>query len=1018
MRFTDRFIERPVLAIAINLFILLLGLRALATLPLQQYPTLESSVITVTTAYPGAGAELVQGFITTPLQQAIADAEGIDYLTSESALGVSTITANIKLNYDPSAALASIMAKVAQVRGELPRDALDPVIEESTGSTIALMYLSFFSKDLSLEQVTDYVTRAVQPRLQSISGVAQAQLFGGQTFAMRVWLDPRRMAGANVTAQEVVAALLANNYQAAAGQTKGDYVAININAHTGLDSIAGFQDIVVASHEGRLVRLRDVAQVTLSSATDDSLVTFDGQQAVFVGISPTPAANPLTTIAAVRAELPALERQLPPGVEVAVVYDATVYIKAAIEEVLRTLLEAILIVVLVVFLFLGSVRAMLIPVVTIPLSLVGAAFLMLALGFSLNLLTLLAMVLAIGLVVDDAIIVVENSVRHIRQEGATPVQAALRGAREIAAPIVAMSLTLAMVYAPMGFLGGLTGALFKEFAFALAGAVLVSGFVALTLSPLMCAHWLRADQKPGRLARVSARLLEGLKARYQRKLHRTLDYPSVTLTMVVLLLGASAYLYLNTQKELAPVEDQGALFAFAKAPHYANLDYLIAFTDELNPIYRAIPETASFYVINGMGSPNLAISGLSLKPWDQRRRSQTQVQTELQTQVNGVAGLQTAVIPMPSLPGSGGMPVQFVIATTQDYRLLDQISQQVLDVARQSGLFLYVESDLQFDNPQLELWIDRDLAGTLGITPEAIGSALGSMLGGGYINRFGRDGRSYEVIPQVSRQSRADLADLLRASYVRSAGGQLIALDNLVNLSSSVQPGSLKQFQQLNAATVQGVAFPGVSLGQALRFLRQHAERLLPDGFVIGYGGESRQYVQEGSTLIYTFAAALLVIYLALAVQFGSFRDPLIILITVPLSTFGALIPLSIGVSSINIYTQIGLLTLIGLISKHGILMVAFANELQRDEGLDRRQAIERAAAIRLRPILMTTSAMVVGVLPLVFASGAGAASRLAIGAVIAAGMSIGTLFTLFVLPVMYNLLATPRGTAVSAPST
>ncbi|MDQ5908362.1 MAG: multidrug efflux pump, partial [Pseudomonadota bacterium] len=833
-------------------------------------------------------------------------------------------------------------------------------------------------------------------------------MFGDQAFAMRVWLDPQRMAAGGVTATEVVAALLANNYQAAVGQAKGDFVTININAHTDLNTVAGFQDIVVANQSGRQVRLRDVAQVSLSAAADDSLVTFNGQQAIFLGINPTPAANPLTTIAAVRAELPAIQGQLPPGLEFAVVYDATVYIQASIDEVMRTLIEAILIVIGVIFLFLGNARAVLIPVVTIPLSLVGVAFLMLAMGFSLNLLTLLAMVLAIGLVVDDAIIVVENVYRHIHEEGKTPLAAAIQGAREIAVPIIAMTFTLAVVYTPIGFIGGLTGALFKEFAFTLAGAVVISGIVALTLSPLMCSRWFQGrEQGQGRFAGFVERVFENLRGRYQRRLHRNLDYRPVTVIMAALVFGGCFYLFATSQDELAPIEDQSALFAIATAPRYANLDYLTTFTDQFTPMYRNVPEADSFYVINGMGTPNMAISGISLKPWDQRQRSQTQVQTELQMAFNRVAGLQTAVVPMPSLPGgSGGLPLQFVITTTADYRLLFQISEQLLEAAQSSGLFLYVDSDLKFDNPQLEVWINRNLASTLGITPQSIGTALGAMLGGGYVNRFGRDGRSYEVIPQVPRQSRADLEQLLRQSYVRTSDGKLVALDNLVTLGSTVQPSSLKQFQQLNAATIQGVAFPGVSLGQALEFLQQKAATLLPESFIVDYGGESRQYVQEGSTLLYTFFFALLVIYLALAAQFESFRDPLIILITVPLSIFGALIPLNIGVSSINIYSQIGLVTLIGLISKHGILMVAFANQLQREAGLDKRQAIEQAAATRLRPILMTTAAMVVGVMPLVFASGAGAASRLSIGIVIVAGMSIGTLFTLFVIPTMYTLLA------------
>ncbi len=1007
MSFTDIFIKRPVLATVVSLLILLVGAQAGLKLPIRQYPELSNTTITVTTSYPGANADLIQGFITVPIQQAVASAEGIDTLTASSTQNVSTVTLNLKLDADPDRAMTDVLSKVAQVKGILPREAMDSVVTKQTGEGYALMYLSFNSKVMNASQISDYINRVVQPKLQTINGVANAEMLGGQIFAMRIWLDPDRMASLGVTPLDVRAALAANNFTSAPGQVKGDFVQTNIDAKTSLDDPAAFGRLVVMGRGDALVRLSDVAEIELGPQSADSSSVFDGLKAVFIGVYATPTANPLTVITDVRKAFPEIQRDLPPGLEAAIAYDATNFIRASLWEVMKTLGEAALIVILVIFLFLGNLRSTLIPIVTIPLSLIGVLGMLLALGYSINLMTLLALVLAIGLVVDDAIVVVENIYRHI-EDGKKPLEAALLGAREIVYPIIAMTITLAAVFAPIGFVSGLTGALFREFAFTLAGAVIVSGLVALTLSPMMCSKLLRGKHVGGGggLTGWLDRRFEGLKQRYQRRLHGTLNYRPVTILVLAGVIAATGLMYMTTQRELAPEEDQGILFTLVKTPQYANLDYLEDATQQLYDAYSTVPEKEHVFTINGMGSVHQGFSGILLKPWGERERNQKQVLQELSPRISSLATAQAISFSPPALPGStGGPPVQFVITTTHDFRQLADVVADVEKSAKESGMFIFSDSDLRFETPQIEFHIDHDKANSLGVTMADIGNSLATLLGGNYINLFDLYGRSYQVIPQVPREFRLN-EDWLTRYQIRTKEGALVPLSNVATVTKVVQPNSLTNFQQLNSATLSAVPFPGRTVGEAIDFLKNKAAESFPEGFTYDFQGESRQFVQEGSTLVYTFVFALVIIYLVLAAQYESFRDPLIILIALPTSIFGALLPLNAGLGTINIYTQIGLVCLIGLISKHGILMVDFANKLQEEQGYGRRAAIEEAAAIRLRPILMTTAATVMAMVPLLIAAGAGAAARFAIGVVIFAGMTIGTLFTLFVTPAVYTFLA------------
>ncbi len=1010
-RFTDLFIQRPVLSIVVSALILLAGLRSLQILQVSQYPQSETAVIRIMTSYPGADADLVKGFITTPLEREIASADGIDYLESSSLLGASTITAHLELNYPPYEALTQITAKVNRVRADLPEASEEPVLQVAIGETTSAMYLSFNSTTRPQNQITDYLIRVVQPQLEAIAGVQQAAILGGRNFAMRVWLDPVRMYAKQVTPGEVADALRANNFQAAVGKTKGDAVSVNLTASTDLTSVEGFQDLIVLERDDAIVRLGDIATVSLGAEDYDTSVAFNGEIATFIAIDVLPTANPLTVIAEIRELFPSIVAELPDDITGRISYDTTRYIDDAITEVVKTLIEAALIVMLVIFLFLGTVRSVLIPIVAIPLSMIGAAALMLLLGYSINLLTLLAMVLAIGLVVDDAIIIVENIQRHI-EEGMSRREAALTGARELAVPVVAMTITLFAVYAPIGFSGGLTGSLFREFAFTLAGAVLISGIVALTLSPMMCSRLLPRRSEEARLAKWLDARFESLRRAYERVLHSSLDTVPVTLTFAVIILISIYFMFVSTPAELAPAEDQGIVLVMSTAEATTSPDQLARHTSALMQAYTQLDEADQSFLFNGaMGSgpettANTALSGLVLKSWAERERTINELLPEVQGLADGIAGLQSAAFSLPAMPGAGdGLPVQFVVGSTQPQFAAYEIGQQLVGAAYGSGMFVFADLDVKYDRPETRVVIDREKAGNLGIDTEQVGRDLGIMLSDNFVNRFSLQGRSYKVIPQVERQYRLN-PEQINVFPVRTDTGDIVPMSSIVSYERSVEPQELKRFQQLNSVTLSAVPAPGVALGDALGFLAETTRGIAPEGFRIDYAGPSRQYVKEGSTLILTFFFSIVVIYLVLSAQFESFRDPFIMLVSVPMSIAGALAFLTLGAATINIYTQVGLITLIGLISKHGILIVEFANQLQRTEGLDKRAAVEKAAGVRLRPVLMTTAATVLGVMPLLLATGAGAVSRYNIGIVIASGMAIGTLFTIFVVPAVYMALA------------
>jgi multidrug efflux pump len=1004
MKFTDIFIKRPVLATVISLLILLVGLRSLSLLEVRQYPELSSTVVTVTTSYPGANSQLVQGFITNPLQQAIAEASGIDYISATSTQGTSTIEVHMELNYDPNAAVAEIQAKVASQRNVLPEAAQDPVIESTTGDTTALMYLAFYSESISTPEITDFLTRVIQPQVQALPGVAKARIYG-QPFAMRIWLDPRRMAALDVTPTDVAAVLQENNYLAGVGQTKGRYVAVNLTATTDVSDPENFDDLVVKSDNGTLVRLADIARTELGSESYQSAAWYNGTPAVFIAVEQAPGSNPLDVAQAVRETLPELERQLPDGLDVVLPYDASEFIEDSINEVYKTIIEAVLIVLVVVYLCLGSIRAAIVPAVAVPLSLIGGAFIMLLLGYSLNLLTLLSLVLAIGLVVDDAIIVVENIHRHI-EDGESGFQAAMHGARELAVPIIAMTTTLVAVYAPIGFTGGLVGTLFSEFAFTLAGAVVVSGVVALTLSPMLSGKVLRTSGEPGRFERLVEHAFEWLSRGYKRLLRSALQTVSVIIVFAVAVLVSIYFMFSTARTELAPTEDQGIIFFQATAPQTATLDYLEAYGREMQRVMEEVPGYKETFIILGGSANNVIFGGFKMPSFGSREISQFEVLPQLQGALAEVAGLQIAAFPRPSLPGAaGGLPVQFVITTGDSYEQLDAVATELLTRAMGSGNFAFLRKTVEFDRPVVRLLIDRDRAGDLGVSMREIGSNLATLLGGGYVNRFSLDGRSYQVIPQVEREYRLD-AEMLNEYYIRADTGELVPLSALIRLEETVEPSQRTQFQQLNSVTLEGVMAPGVTLGTALSYLETQAQEIFPRGYSSDYTGASRQFAQQGSALVVTFFLSLLVIYLVLAAQFESWRDPAIILVSVPMSIAGAMAFITLGFSTLNIYTQVGLITLIGVVAKNGILIVEFANQQQINRGLSKLDAVLEAGAIRLRPIIMTSAALIVAMIPLLTASGPGAVSRFDIGLTIATGLGIGTIFTLFVLPAFYLLLA------------
>ncbi len=1014
--FTDIFIRRPVLASVVSLFILVLGLRAYTVLPILQYPRTENAVVNVTTIYYGADPDVVAGFITTPLENAIAQANGIDYMTSVSQSGTSTITVYLRLNYDADKALTEINTKVNSVLNQLPPGTLQPTLTVKIGQQIDAMYIGFNSDTLAPNQITDYLVRVVQPKLQAVPGVQTAELLGQKVFALRAWLDPKKLAAFGLTAADVGAALTANDYISGIGNTKGQMVQVDLTASTSLHSAEQFRNLVLKQSGGAVVRLKDVANVTLGAEDYESEVGFDGKQAVYIGIQVAPTANLLDVIAGVHKVFPQIQALLPHGLNGQIIYDSTEFVNSSIHEVIRSLVEALLIVTAVVFLFLGSLRSSVIPTVAIPLSLVGTFTILLALGYSINLLTLLALVLAIGLVVDDAIIVVENVNRHL-EDGMLPIEAAITAARELGGPIIAMTVVLAAVYVPIGFQSGLTGALFSEFAFALVGAVTVSGIIALSLSPMLCSRLLKAQDAEhrgweSRFTYFIDRSFARLRAGYERRLHGSLNTLPVTLTFAAIVLGSIYFLFTSAKTELAPTEDQGVIITQSIAAPDSTLQQRQLYSRQVYKIFASHPETEHVFQLD---VPGQSIAGMVFKPWDQRKKTTNDLQPVLQQELNKIAGVRVAAFQPPALPGSFGLPIQFVIVTTDPFARLNDVAQQFLQQALHSGMFIFLDCDLKFDNPQSNIIIDRDKTAQLGLRMSDVGSSLAAMLGGGYVNYFSISGRSYKVIPQVQQRYRLNAQQLLDY-YIRTADGSLVPLSTIASIKTTTVPESLNHFQQLNSATIQGVAMPGVAQGDALSFLQDLAKRTLPEGYSIDYGGLSRQYIQETSGFVTTFGFALIIIFLALAALFESFRDPVIILVSVPMSIAGALIFVSLGFGgmSLNIYTEVGLVTLMGLISKHGILIVQFANHLQQ-AGRSKREAIEQAAAIRLRPILMTTAAMVLGVVPLITATGAGAVSRFQMGVVIASGLSIGTLFTLFVVPAVYLVLAADHHAAHAA---
>ena len=1009
MKFTDIFIKRPVLAIVVSLLILILGIQAGSNLTVRQYPRSDISVIIINTVYVGANAELVRGFITTPIERAIASAGGIDYIESQSAMGMSTVTAHLRLNYDPLKAMTEISAKVNQVRGDLPPEAEVPAIRiEAADSQFAAAYLSFSSEILEQNQITDFLTRSIQPRLTAVAGVQKADVLGGRTFAMRIWLKPERMAALNVTPVQVRAALAANNVQAAVGQTRGTYTQVNLRADTDLKSVDEFKQLVIRNSSDGIIRLSDIADVALGAENYDTVVNYSGDTAVFMGVWVAPNANALDVMKAVNKEMEAIKAELPTGLSGTVAYDSTEYIDAAIHEVVKTLTETLLIIVIVIFLFLGFSRSVIIPVLAIPLSLVGALFIMQVCGFSLNLLTLLSIVLCVGLVVDDAIVMVENIERHI-QEGMKPYHAAIVSARELAGPILAMTVTLASVYIPIGLQGGLIGSLFREFAITLAGAVTISAIVAITLSPMLGSRMLKPHTG---LKAPLEKPFERFREWYGRKLDASLQNRVGVYVFWIGITLLCIPLYSMSAKELAPTEDQGVIFGIVDAQANSTVDQASHYGKQVNEAFLSIPETDFTFQLT---FPTGGFSGMVTKPWEERDRDVFQIMPEVQQKLSAIAGVRILPITPPALPGGGQFPVEIVLASTADIKEIYDYALKVQEVMAKSGMMYFTTLDVKVDQPDYKLNIDRAKVADLGLDLQTVTNDVGTLLGGGYVNRFNMAGQSYKVIPQVKRVERLNPDDLA-SLYVTGPDGGLIRLDQVASITHTTEPRTINRMQQLNAVKISGVT--GKPLGQVLAHVEAEARKILPKSYTIDYTGESRQLIREGNTFLPAFIMAIVMIFLVLAAQYNSFRDPLVILAgSVPLAMFGALlftflkIPMPIPfftdgfTSTLNIYSQVGLVTLMGLIARNGILVVEFANKLQ-EQGIAKLDAIREASSLRLRPVMMTSVATIAGHTPLIFAAGAGAEARNSIGIVLVLGMTIGTFFTLFVLPSVYMLLA------------
>lgn len=1013
MQFIDIFVKRPVLSTVISLLILIAGIGTALTLQVRQYPYMDNATITVTTAYPGANPSVIQGFVTTPLEQSVGGADGIDYMTSQSTLGLSTLSINVKLGVDPNDVLSQVVQKVNAVLNKLPQDAQSPAISMDSGNSFPSLILSFTSKNLNEQEITAYIKNQLTPKLQSLGGISQVLVWGEKNYAMRIWLNYDKMAHLGVTADDIANALRDNSLIAAGGEIKGPYFNVTLNPTTSLESAQEYERLVVKNKGDYLVRLTDVAKVELGAAIYDANVSYNGQKGVFAGVIVASDANVLTVVQNILANMPKLKAALPHGLVMNTVFNNTTYIKASIYDVVKTLIEAVMIVTVVLFLFIGSIRSVIVPIIAIPLSMIGAFFLMFLMGFSINLLTLLAMVLAIGLVVDDAIVVLENIYRHV-EEGMTTFKAAIQGAREIANPVILMTLTLVAVYLPIGMMGGLTGILFTEFAYSLAGAVVISGIVAYTFSPMLCSKILSPSIMEAKTVQIVDKLFEKIKNHYTHLLHHIMSVRIVMVLFAVVVLSSCFFLLMGTKSELAPTEDQAFIGFQGTSPSPAGIHYLDTFAPAIYKQISTLDGVQSSFLVNGYPQSNSSFGGVVLKPWDERKQTQMEIMPILQNKLNHVAGVHIFTFEMPSLPGVDfGPPLQFVLQSVNSYEGIYAVADQVVEKMRTSGLFMFADSDLKFDNPQMLVRIDRSKASALGITMRQIANTLAYSYSGGYVNYFSMLGYSYQVIPELLDRMKLT-KEQLEQIHIKTASGKMVPLSAIVTFETTTAPLSLNRFQQLNAATISAIPEPGVSQGEAIAYMQNLSKTDIPQSLTHEYKGSARQFLENSSQMGVAFLFAIIVIFLMLAAQFESFRDPLIILISVPMSICGALIPLYIGqlfnfgYASINIYTQVGLITLIGLISKHGILLVEFANKLQ-EEGYNKVDAILKSASLRLRPILMTTAAMVVGVLPLVYATGAGAVSRQSLGIVIASGMTIGTLFTLFVVPVVYSYLAKDR---------
>lgn len=1004
--FANLILKRPILSIVMSLFILSMGLYSIGLLPVMQYPLTKNAVVTVTTSYSGATSATIAGFITTPLEQAMAHASGIDYLSSTSTTGSSQITANLLMNYDPYRALAEITNMVHSVAGTLPASAQQPQVSLSVGDQVSPMYIGFYSDTWALNNMTDYLARIVQPQIQAVKGVQSAELLGGKVYAMRIWLDPEKLAGYKVSAVDVKEALRNNNVLSALGDTKGKILVETLSADTGLNTVAQFKNMVIHSKDGTMLRLQDVAKVELGVEDYDSIVKLDGHEAVFIGISLTPSADLLTVMDSIKQVLPNIQARLPSGLKGEIAYDASLYVHASIQSVLYALVEALLIVACIIFVFLGSLRSTIIPLVAVPLSLVGAFFFMLLSGYSINLLTLLALVIAVGLVVDDAIIIVENIERYVHA-GQSIFQASLLGVKELTSPIIAITVVLIAVYIPIGFTKGLTSALFTEFAYTLAGTVTISALIALTLSPLMCLSVLKTshgkkEKKPAYTIYINE-MHAKLRQHYEHMLQHSLNNIPVVVVFAVIIISSNLFLFKSSPTSLAPQEDQGIIVVDIQTPTNSSLGVAEHYVNQAYSIVKKFPEIEHIFEI---GQPGGALLGVVLKPWSQRKLTSNQLQPIIQADLNSITGAQVGVFQPPSLPGGGGgAPIQLIITTTDDFNKLNIVAKDFIKKFQATGLFTYLNSDLQIDKLQTKVQFNRERAALLGFTMDSLSNILSAELSGAFVNYFDYAGQPYKVIPKIIPTKNVSSEQLLDY-YITTPSGLSILLSTIATLKKEVIPEALSHFQQSNAVTISAVTIPSISMGKAINVLT-HISKQLPLGYTTHYGAQSRQFLHEKSSLLVTFFFALLIIYLSLAILFNSFRDPWVVLISVPMSICGAMIfvNMNVGGLTLNIYSEIGLVTLMGLISKHGILIIQFANTLQR-EGRSMRQAIEMSAAIRLRPILMTTASIVLGVFPLIFASGAGAASRFDIGIVIATGMSVGTLFNLFVVPSMYLLIA------------